>query len=69
MAAKFPGKYSTYSFKFPVGTQIKFDKSKRIAEHVTCSEVSYDGAEQASIFNNWIRIAQEVERNQQRITP
>jgi hypothetical protein len=58
MAAKFPGKCSACGFKFPVGTQIKFDTEKRTAEHVKCPEQSYDGSEQVSIFEMWVKRAE-----------
>jgi hypothetical protein len=66
MTAKFPGKCSACGFKFAAGAQIKFDIDNRTAEHVKCPEVSYDGAEQANIFDMWVKMAQETERNHQR---
>jgi hypothetical protein len=60
MSAKFPGKCSACGFKFAAGTQILFDTEKRTAEHSNCPEQSYDGAEQASVFELWIQRAQEA---------
>jgi hypothetical protein len=62
MSAKFAGKCSACGFKFAQGTQILFDTEKRTAEHEKCPEQSYDGAEQASIFDLWIQRAQQTEQ-------
>lgn len=60
MFAKFAGKCSDCGFKFPEGTAIKFHTGRRTARHVKCPEVSYDGTEQANVFNMWIQRAEEV---------
>lgn len=59
--AKFPGQCKACGFKFPSGTWIKFDPAKRTAVHRECPEPSYDGTEQAAIFNQWVERAQEAE--------
>lgn len=59
MKTKFPGKCSACGLKFPKDTKIKFDTDKRTAEHVECPEQSYDGTEQANIFNQWIERAEK----------
>jgi hypothetical protein len=61
--SKYPGKCVKCGLKFPMGTQIKYDTDKRTAEHVECPEVSYDGTEQASIFDMWVKRAQDLGGN------
>lgn len=63
MQAKFAGTCTECGFKFPKDTFIKFNTFKRTAKHVKCPEVSYDGSEQASVFEKWIQRAQEIEAN------
>jgi len=57
--AKFAGKCQACGFKFPAGTWIKFDPVRRTAMHRQCPEPSYDGTEQAAIFNQWIKAMED----------
>lgn len=61
MQAKFAGKCTECGFRFAEGAFIRFHTFNRTAKHVKCPEVSYDGSEQASIFEMWIERAQEIE--------
>lgn len=63
MQAKFAGKCTECGFNFPKDTFIKFHTGTRKAKHVKCPEVSYDGSEQAGIFETWVQRAQESEAN------
>jgi uncharacterized Fe-S center protein len=60
ISAKFAGKCTECGQRFPVGTLIKFNTYKRTAKHVKCPEISYDGSEQAAVFEMWVRRAEEV---------
>jgi len=61
MASKFPGKCPDCGFRFPEGTQIKYNRDTKVATHVKCPEPDYSGTEQKNIFDMWIERAKETE--------
>ncbi len=63
MPAKYPGTCKKCGQRFPVGTQINWDPATKKAEHFEkCPELSYDGTEQANIFEMWVKLGQETAR-------
>ena len=62
MVSKFPGKCTECGFKFPKDTFIRFNTFKRTAKHVKCPEVSYDGTEQANVFDMWIKAVEQADK-------
>lgn len=61
MSAKFTGKCCTCGYKIDVGAWIMYDPSAKRARHQICPEPSYDGTEQAKVFELWVQRAQETE--------
>lgn len=60
--AKFPGTCKACGFRFPAGEWIKFDLASKTAIHHKCPEISYDGTEQAALFETWVQRAQDADK-------
>lgn len=63
MDAKYPGKCYNCGYAIDIGTRIIFNRAKKVASHKECPKADYSGGRQRSVFDEWIKRAQETEKS------